>query len=122
MANIETMTGTQIRYLLTLRKFYYAGELKNGIKTTDVAKELSISKPSVHKMMNCFLTMGYIAKGLYHQVYLTEKGIQKAGLLEIYYRAVAKKLSVQEEKESSYNRAICAFLADASRDYLEKLI
>lgn len=122
MANNKMMTGTQIRYLLTLRKLYYAGELNNGIKTTDVAKELSLSKPSVHKMMNCFLTMGYIVKGLYHQVYLTEEGIQKAGRLEIYYRAVVEKLSVSEEEESSCNRAICAFLADASRDYLEKLI
>ena len=122
MTNDEMMTGTQIRYLLTLRKLYYTGELKNGIKTTDVAKALCVSKPSVHKMMNCFLAMGYIAKGLYHQVYLTEKGVQKAGLLEIYYRAVAEKLAVPGEQEACYNRAICAFLADASRDYLERLI
>lgn len=117
MANSMRMTGAQIRYLLALKKL----NCESGIRSADIAREMDLSKPSVHKMMNCFLKRGYVAKGLYQLVYLTETGYQQATLCYLYYSAVVQKLALKDRKESSVERAICAFLAESSMDILEKI-
>lgn len=117
MANKVLLTGSQIRYLLTLKKLHCSC----GIRTTDIARELSITKPSVHNMMNYFLELDYVSKEPHRQVYLTETGYQQAVTFETYYRSLARKLSLPERSDESFDRAICAFLAELSEDSLGML-
>lgn len=118
MANSMRMSGTQIRYLLALKKLNSG----SGIRGTDIARAMERSKPSVHKMMNYFMQRGYIAKGLHQLVYLTETGYRQAVLCSKYYSAVVQKLSLKDRKEASIDCAICAFLAESSLDVLERMI
>ena len=102
MANSIGMTGAQIRYLLALKKL----NCESGIRSTDIAREMDLSKPSVNKMMNCFLKRA---------------GYQQATLCNVYYSAVVQRLALKDRKEASVERAICAFLAESSMDILEKI-
>ncbi len=45
-----------------------------GIRSIQIAKELNVSRPSVHTMLEKLTDDGYVMKEHYGIVYLTEKG------------------------------------------------
>ena len=62
-------------------------EKKNKVvRSVDISKELSVSKPSVSRAMNVLKKAGYIQQETYSNIYLTEKGREKA--TEVYKRHV----------------------------------
>ena len=53
--------------------------LKNGvIRTTDIASELSVSKPSVNRAINMLKVQELVEHELYSEIVLTEKGLALA--------------------------------------------
>lgn len=114
MSNKATLTASQIRYLLTLKKL----NSSDGIRGSDIAAELGLSKPSVHNMMDTFIELGFIEKEPGGQAFMTEYGLYTASEYEGYFRKVKKKLSSQTAMDNSLDIAICAFLAELSEQCL----
>ena len=65
------LTSAKIRYLSVLYELSRDG---TGVRSVDVARELNVSRPSVHSMMEKLRTEGYIKKSSYGAAYLTERG------------------------------------------------
>ncbi len=49
-----------------------------GVKSTDIASMLSVSKPSVHRAIVTLAEMGLLSQEKYSLIYLTEAGQKKA--------------------------------------------
>lgn len=49
-----------------------------GVKSTDIAAKLSVSKPSVHRAIVTLAEMGLVHQEKYSLIYLTEAGKKKA--------------------------------------------
>lgn len=49
-----------------------------GVKSTDIAAKLSVSKPSVHRAIVTLTEMGLVQQEKYSLIYLTEAGQKKA--------------------------------------------
>ena len=49
-----------------------------GVKSTDIAAKLSVSKPSVHRAIVTLAEMGLLTQEKYSLIYLTEEGQRKA--------------------------------------------
>lgn len=49
-----------------------------GVKSTDIASKLSVSKPSVHRAIVTLAEMGLLTQEKYSLIYLTEAGQKKA--------------------------------------------
>lgn len=52
------LTASQIRYLLTIQKLSLGG----GVRPAQVAKSLTVSRPSVHRMINQLIKAGLVTK------------------------------------------------------------
>lgn len=117
MSNKITLTASQIRYLLTLKKL----NSSDGIRGSDIAAELGLSKPSVHNMMDTFIELALIEKEPGGLVFMTEYGSKTASEYESYFKKVKKKLSSQTVMDISLDFAICAFLAELSEQCLGAL-
>ena len=65
------LTSAKIKYLSVLYELSRNG---TGVRSVDVARELNVSRPSVHSMMEKLRADGYIKKSSYGAAYLTERG------------------------------------------------
>ena len=52
MANLRNLSPSHIRYLLTMQELDRQGK---GVRSSDIAAALGLSKPSVHNMMKTFM-------------------------------------------------------------------
>ena len=112
MTNKSLLTASHVRYLLALKRLNGAG----GIRGSDLAAELNLSKPSVHNMMDTFAVLEYIEKEHGGHVYLTEYGLQRACFFEEQYHRIKNKLFSEHETDESVNRAIYAMIAELSEE------
>ena len=112
MTNNLLLTASHIRYLLALKKLNGV----NGVKSSDIAKELNFTRPSIHNMMETFLFMKYIEKEPGGRVFLTEYGLQRADFFENYYLQIKEALFLNRITDKSADLAIYAFLAELSEE------
>ena len=110
MTNKALLTASHVRYLMALKRLNCAG----GIKCSDIADELNLSRPSVHNMMDTFIFMEYIEKKPGGQVFLTDYGFQRASFFEEKYYIIKTKLFCEHKTDDSVERAICAMIAELS--------
>lgn len=115
MQKRSQLTAAHVRYLIALKRLNNA----DGIKGSDIANALNLTKPSVHSMMDTFLNLKYIAKERGGQVFLTEYGLQRAMFFEEKYQNIKKRMCFEEKIDCATERAICAFMAELSEEYLE---
>ena len=92
------------------------------MKSSEIAKELNLSKPSIHNMMDTFLFMGYIEKERGGRVFLTAYGLQQAAFFEDYYKKIKDRLFSNESPDDTAEKAIYAFLAELSDESLAMLV
>lgn len=78
-----------------------------GVRITDIAKKLEVTKPSVIRAMKQLHVEGYIEQEAYGDIYLTEKGRMKASqvyhrhsVLTRFFRDVLSVDPVQAEKDA----------------------
>ncbi|MGI5893446.1 MAG: metal-dependent transcriptional regulator [Candidatus Merdivicinus sp.] len=79
-------------------------EDKNGaVRSVDVANYLGVSKPSVSRAMNVLKAAGYITQESYGDIYLTEKGRERAGAVLERHHLIAEFLilSVGIDRETA---------------------
>lgn len=114
MTKREKLTASQIRYLLTLKQM----SAPEGNRVSDIAKQLGLSKPSVHNMMDTFLRLDFVMKKPGGKVSMTEQGLRTAMYYEAYFERMKCGLSAYEGVDESIDMAIYAFLAELSEPCL----
>ena len=93
-----------------------------GVRITDIAKKLGVTKPSVIRAMKQLNADGYVEQESYGDIYLTEKGRMKASqvyhrhsVLTRFFRDVIGVASEQAEKDA------CLIEHYISAESMEKL-
>ena len=101
------LTGSQIRYLLTIKKL---NDSKHVIKSVDVANELNYSRASVHKMLVTLKEMNIIQQKYYGYIYLTSYGSRTATDCQKKYDKVKETLMPVIKIKDDYNLGVCGIV------------
>lgn len=112
------LTASQIRYLIVIKRLY---ERQGSVRGADIAKELKLSKASVHRMMDFFEQAQYIKRDSGKHIVLTDDGKRKALEYEKYSVELNKRLFCSKLCDSMEEMAICSFLASLSEEKLVRL-
>lgn len=72
------MTGKFTPSIEDYLECIYQTNQGQGVKSTDIASKLSVSKPSVHRAIVTLAEMGLVTQEKYSLIYLTESGQKKA--------------------------------------------
>ena len=110
MTNSNTLTASNIRYLLTMKELDGDGR---GVRCIALATALGLSKPSVHNMMGTFSQMGLISRDSYGAAFFTDEGNELARRYSRYYAGVARLL----RSEAAYS-----LLSEVPESCLEELV
>ena len=112
------LTASQIRYLIAIKRLY---ERQGSVRGADIAKELKLSKASVHRMMDFFEQAQYVKRDYGKHIILTSDGMRKALEYEKYSMELNKRLFHSKLCDSIEEMAICSFLASLSEEKLSWL-
>ena len=88
------------------------------MRGADIAKELKLSKASVHRLMDFFEQAQYVKRGSGKHIVLTDDGKRKALEYEKYSMELNKRLFHSELCDNIEETAICYFLANLSEEKL----
>ena len=55
---------------------------KSGVRVSDIASHLNVSKASVNNAMNVLAKLGYVSNEKYQEIFLTDLGRETAAVLE----------------------------------------
>lgn len=116
--NYQSLTASNIKYLLVLRKLNQA---EKGVRCVDMAEYLGISKPSVHTMMNNLKKIKLPEKGKYGVVYFTGLGKCIADLYSGYFESVYTYLREVLPEEANIKNIAYSILANTSIDTIETM-
>ena len=76
MANLTIAMQNYLEAIFDLSK------KSDGVRLSDVAAKLSVSKASVNNATNVLTKLGYITNEKYQEIYLTDMGKETASILE----------------------------------------
>ena len=76
MANLTVAMQNYLETIFDLSK------KTDGVRLSDVAATLNVSKASVNNATNVLTKLGYITNEKYHEIYLTDMGKETASILE----------------------------------------
>lgn len=107
------LTASQIRYLIAIKRLY---ERQGSVCGADIARELKVSKASVHRMMDFFEQVQYVKRDCGKHIVLTDDGMGKALEYEKYSMELNKRLFHSELCDNIEETAICYFLANLSEE------
>lgn len=100
------LTASQIRYLIAIKRLY---ERQGSVRGADIAKELKLSKASVHRMVDFFEQVQYVKRDCGKHIVLTDDGMGKALEYEKYSMELNKRLFHSKLCDSIEEMAICFF-------------
>ena len=112
------LTASQIRYLIAIKRLY---EKQGNVRGADIARELKISKASVHRMMELFEQMQYVKRDCGEHIILTGDGMKIALQYEKYSMELNKRLFHSKLCDGIEETAIYSFLASLSEEKLARL-
>lgn len=115
MKKYAELTASQIRYLIAIKRLC---ERQGSVRGADIAKELKLSKASVHRMVDFFEQVQYVKRDCGKHIVLTDDGMEKALEYEKYSMELNKRLFHSKLCDSIGETAICSFLASFSSDKL----
>lgn len=118
MKKYAELTASQIRYLIAIKRLY---ERQGSVRGADIAKELKLSKASVHRMMDFFEQVQYVKRDCGKHIVLTDDGMRKAMEYEKYSMELNKRLFHSKLCDSIEETAICSFLASLSEEKLASI-
>ena len=61
---------------------YPSSTLPAGVRVSDIAARLDVSKASVNNAMNVLAKLGFVSNEKYQEIYMTELGKETAAILE----------------------------------------
>ncbi|MBR6708394.1 MAG: helix-turn-helix domain-containing protein [Clostridia bacterium] len=118
MNNTDKFTASQIRYMIWLHRLSEHGL---GVKNTELADALSVSKPSVHYMLKTLADLGVVTQEAFGLAHFTEEGRALAEQYSTCFSMLEEKLTefcgVQVIGES----AICSALADIPLEIMVRI-
>jgi Mn-dependent DtxR family transcriptional regulator len=119
MANQEkALTASNIKYLLVMRNLYTDGK---GIRSTDIAKALGITKPSVHTMIKALQSMELATKDRYGIIWFTDNGKELADRYTEYFETVLNRLHTFLPEDVDTRAAACAMIAELTEDDIKAM-
>ena len=93
-----------------------------GVRVTDIAPELSISKPSVNRAINTLKSQGLVTHEHYGSLFLTEEGLDIAKKIAKRHFMLKKFLTqILEVDEKTAEEEACLIEHCLSADTVEKL-
>ena len=103
---------------------------EDGVRVTDIATELSISKPSVNRAINTLKSQGLVKHEHYGSLFLTEEGFEIAKKVAKRHFIVKKFLNqilgVEEDKAEKeacmIEHCLCADTVDKLENFMNKII
>ena len=105
---MNKLTTTNIKYLIAINQLY---NNQNGVRCTDLANMLGVSKPSVHRMVETMKNTGLIDKDRYGKIFFTQEGQELAEKYSSYYDSFSNSLWRIVPAEIDIMSGICAFFA-----------
>lgn len=119
MTNSNTLTASNIRYLLTMKELDGEGR---GVRCIALATALGLSKPSVHNMMGTFSQMGLISRDYYGAAFFTDEGKELARRYGRYYAGVSRLLRRSFPGMADVSEAAYSLLSEVPESCLEELV
>ncbi len=86
---MESLSVAMQNYLETI--FHLSTQptaMEKGVRVSDIAAELGVSKASVNHAMNVLSKLGYVSNEKYQEIYLTDLGQKRASLLDDKHRII----------------------------------
>lgn len=114
----KTLTASNIRYLLVMRNLYADGK---GIRSTDIAKALGVTKPSVYAMIKSLQNMELVTKDRYGIVWFTVNGKELADRYTKYFNIVLNRLNTFFPKNADIHSVACAMIAELTEDDIKAM-
>ncbi len=112
------LTSTNCKYLYTMLK---SDPDNTGIRCVCIAKELNVSKPSVHNMMTKLIANGFVDMPLYGFATLTDKGRAAAEKITVYYNKLTVSLKNAISVLDDNFDAVFSLIETIPEEILEKL-
>ena len=113
------LSHSQLRCLLTV--YELEGE-NDPIASKEIAVQMHVSRPSVHRLLEGLISRGLIRKEPYGDVFLSEKGREAARELSVLRtrggRAFRRCFAMEREEA---DRAVLCLLSGVDRDTAEKI-
>lgn len=109
----------QCKYLIAL---YHLSRENSVVKSIDIANALSVTRPSVSRMLKCMSNLEFINEDYSSNVTLTEKGLEAAKRLTEKFNDVNSFFSniLKLDEQSAYEQSI-QFLASFPEQTIERL-
>ena len=115
----QVLTAANIRYLLVIRELE---AVKRGVRGSDIARKLGVTKPSVFTMTQNLLALGLVEKEKYGTIFLTAFGRQTAQRYADCYILVLRRMENSLGcSGADYRNAACELLADTPQQELPLL-
>ena len=88
MKGIRDMAGLSVAMQNYLETIFALAKKSDGVRVSDIASQLDVSKASVNNAMNVLAKMGYVSNEKYQEIYLTEQGKEIGAILEVKHSIV----------------------------------
>ncbi|MGN0621010.1 MAG: metal-dependent transcriptional regulator [Porcipelethomonas sp.] len=109
----------QCRYLLTV---YELSQKRRTVRSVDIAESLSVTRPSVSRMLKCMTGSGLIKPDYSTNVVLTDYGAETAGKLSENFGMINKffREIIKLDEKSAHDQSI-QFLASFPEQTVKRL-
>ena len=114
----STLSASNIKYLLAMRELNME---PRGVRSTDLARSIGVSKPSVYTMAKSLCSLGLVEKDRYGAIRFTQDGEDVAKRYERYYNTLCSCLCTVFPKEADIRSAACAMLAEMPENNIEEM-
>lgn len=111
------MTGAQIKYILTM----YQIQNETGVRLTDIAAAMNISKPSVYQMIGQLNKLGLAENNGQGKYRLTEQGSAAAVLYSGQYDILSDFFVEKIGMQQTSAQEVAATLIAIDNELLEEL-
>ncbi len=118
MANATRLSASHIKYLLLLQKLDNHGK---GVRGSDLATALGVTKPSVHTMLRTLQERELVSQPSRCAAHLTPAGAAVAQRYGEYYAAICTMLSQYSPPDGEMTDAVYALLSELPEEYLDAL-
>ena len=121
----STLSASNIKYLLAMRELNME---PRGVRSTDLARSIGVTKPSVYTMAKSLCSLGLVEKDRYGAIRaqriairFTQDGEDVAKRYERYYNTLCSCLCTVFPKEADIRSAACAMLAEMPENNIEEM-
>jgi len=95
---------------------------RTGVRVSDIASQLDVSKASVNNAMNVLAKLGFVSNEKYQEIYLTDLGKETAALLEGKHKIIKTLFTdIIGIPENTANEDACAIEHIISHEAVQQI-